>query len=79
MLFRDEELALCYEHFKKYFKTSIFIKTNMNKIDYAIKEALRNDQNCEKFYLEFGVHTGGSIIFFSKHVKHVYGSTLLKD
>ncbi len=72
-LFRDEELALCYEHFKKYFKSSIFISTTKLARDYAIKEALRNDQDGKKFYLEFGVHTGGSINFFSKHVKHIYG------
>ena len=72
-LFKDEEMKKCYEHFKKFFKTSIFLTSTKLSREYAIKEALINDKNNDKHYLEFGVHTGGSINFFSKYVNHIYG------
>jgi hypothetical protein len=72
-MFRDEQLSNCYENFKKYFKTSIFISTTRLLRSYAIKEALLNDKNCEKYFIEFGVHKGESINFFSKYVKKIYG------
>ena len=72
-MFRDEQLSNCYEHFKKYFKSSIFISTTRLLREYAIKESLVNDKNCENFSLEFGVHKGESVNFFSKHVQHIYG------
>ena len=72
-MFQKEQLLSSYEHFKKYFKTSIFISTTKLLRAYAIKKALENDKNCEKFSLEFGVHQGESINFFSKHVNKIYG------
>ena len=72
-MFKDEEMVKCYEHFKKFFKTSVFLTTTKLTREYAIKESLANDVDKNKFYLEFGVHTGGSINFFSKHVNHIYG------
>ena len=72
-MFKDEEMVKCYEHFKKFFKTSVFLTTTKLTREYAIKESLANDEDKNKFYLEFGVHTGGSINFFSKHVNHIYG------
>ena len=72
-MFKDEEMKKCYEHFKKYFKSSVFLATTKLAREYAIKKSLKNDLNNDKFYVEFGVHTGGSINFFSKYAKHIYG------
>jgi hypothetical protein len=71
-IFETEEIKKCYETFKPYFKKSIFL----NFKDYhkfIIERAKENDEFNKKFYLEFGVYTGTSINFFSKHVNTIYG------
>ncbi len=67
--YRDEEIKSSYNHFKKYFKNSIFL----NKIaikHYAIKKAIENHNSSFK-YLEFGVFKGNSIKIFSNYLKKI--------
>ena len=70
--YQDEEIEKCYQHFKKHFKTSVFFEDRTIR-DYAITQAIKNDKNLEKTYLEFGVFVGKSINFFSKFVNKIYG------
>ena len=69
-----EEIENCYNHFKKYFKTSLFLNTRTLR-EHAIKKALENDKKLEKTYIEFGVFSGSSINFFSRFLgnKEIYG------
>ncbi len=71
--YREESMQRCYEHFKKYFPTTVFVKfEDIRK--YAIKEALINSNKSDNsFYLEFGVFSGQSINFFSNYVDKIYG------
>ena len=71
-IYEKEELERSYNHFKKYFKTSIFLDRKAI-IEYSIKKAIDYDKNLDKTYLEFGVFRGGTINFFSKYVKKIYG------
>ena len=73
-LYQEEQTRNCFEHFKKFFKTSIFL--NSNKIrEYALDAAKENDNDSDYFYIEFGVYSGTSINFFSKKLnnKKIYG------
>ena len=73
-LYKEEQAMSCFEHFKKFFKTSIFL--NSNKIrGYAVDAAKENDNDSDYFYIEFGVYSGTSINFFSKKLnnKKIYG------
>ena len=77
-LFQQEELEKCYNHFKKFFKHSVFLYTggeiSSGRIrEYAIKLAIKNDKNLKKTYLEFGVAGGLTINLFSKYLKKIYG------
>ncbi len=72
-MFEEEELINGYNHFKKYFKSAIFISSDVKIREYAILEAIKNDNNLENTYLEFGVYKGTTINFFSKYVKKIYG------
>lgn len=72
-LYQEEQKKSSYEHFKKYFKTSIFLHTWELK-RYSINKAIENDLEQKKYYLEFGVFSGNSINFLSKHLKtKIYG------
>ena len=71
-IYEKEELERSYNHFKKYFKTSIFLDRKAIR-EYSIKKAIDYDKNLDKTYLEFGVFRGGTINFFSKYVKKIYG------
>ena len=72
-LYEEEQRKSSYEHFKKYFKTSIFLHTWELK-RYSINKAIENDLEQKKYYLEFGVFTGNSINFLSKQLKtKIYG------
>ena len=62
-MYDEEEKINCYNHFKKYFKNSIFLDKDEIR-EYSIKEAIENDKNLSKYYLEFGVYIGVSINFF---------------
>lgn len=70
-LYCDEEKIKCFNHFKKYFKTSLFLESK-GTTEYAIKNAIRNDPNQEFTYIEFGVYKGASINVLSKYVKKIY-------
>ena len=67
-----EEIDKSYNHFKKYFNNAVFLEFPQIRL-HAIKKAIENDKNLNKFYLEFGVHTGKSINVFSKFLKKIYG------
>ena len=72
-LYEEEQRKSSYEHFKKYFKTSIFLHDWILR-RYSINKAIENDLEQKKYYLEFGVFTGNSINFLSKHLKtKIYG------
>ena len=72
-LYEDEQRKSSYEHFKKYFKTSIFLHT-WELRRYSINKANENDLEQKEYYLEFGVSTGNSANFLSKHLKtKLYG------
>ena len=70
--FHKESLEGSYQYFKKYFSSSMFLKGKKIK-EYAISKAL--EINDEGLFLEFGVHKGVSINFFSKFLnnKNIYG------
>ena len=72
--FVKEEEVNCFNHFKKYFKKSIFIDSQDKIRNYSIKRAIENDSNQEKYYLEFGVHVGISTKLFAKNLNtNIYG------
>jgi hypothetical protein len=74
--FEIDEINESYDYFKKHFYTSIFVSDDKIR-EYSIKKSLelnKNlDQNNEIFYLEFGVHKGISINYFSKYVEKIHG------
>ena len=73
-LYVKEQTASSYNHFKKYFKEVIFLKSAREIRKYSIKKAIENDKNLENYYLEFGVYKGKTISFFSKYLKkEIYG------
>ena len=61
-----------YEHFKEIFKTTVLFRHVGRIREYAIENAISNDEQQEGFYLEFGVWKGESTNFFSKYVKKLY-------
>ena len=73
-LYKEEQAKNCFEHFKKFFKTSIFLSSNKIR-GYALDAAKENDNDSDYFYIEFGVYSGTSINFFSKKLnnKKIYG------
>ena len=72
-LYEEEQRKSSYEHFKKYFKTSIFLHS-WDLRRYSINKAIENDLEQKKYYLEFGVFTGNSINFLSTQLKtKIYG------
>tara|TARA_B110000971_G_C19982850_1_gene488173 strand:+ start:878 stop:1597 length:720 start_codon:yes stop_codon:yes gene_type:complete len=70
--YQKESLEKSYNHFKKYFAKSIFLRDDKIK-NYAILKSLEIDK--EGLYLEFGVHKGRSINLLSKLIKDktIYG------
>jgi hypothetical protein len=71
-LYEEEEKIKCYNHFKKYFKNSIFLYSKEIR-KYAINTALDLDKKKDGSYIEFGVGQGISINYFSKFVGEIYG------
>lgn len=73
-LYRNEQMLNCYNHFKKYFKNSIFLTTKKIR-EYAIITSLQNDNDQKKIYLEFGVYVGTTINIFANFIKKttIYG------
>jgi hypothetical protein len=78
---RKEECEESFQHFKKYFNSSVLFESQEDIREYALKESLRNsDSNkneCDALYLEFGVFNGASINQFaqilSRYKKSIYG------
>jgi hypothetical protein len=71
-LIKENTTKECYEHFKIFFKTTVLF-TDLREIrNYAIVNAISNNEQQEGFYLEFGVWKGESANFFSKYVKKLY-------
>ena len=71
-LYCNEERINCYKEFKKYFKTSTFLKSSEIK-KYAIKKSIKNNNNDEHLCLEFGVWKGSSINLLSNYTNKIYG------
>ena len=71
-MYESDQLEKCYNHFKKYFSNSIFLDGEKIQ-EYAISKALKNDPEKKFTYIEFGVFKGGTINYFSKYVKKIYG------
>ena len=73
-IYKEHQAINCFEHFKKYFKNSIFLSADKIR-EYAINTAKENDNVSDYFYIEFGVFSGTSINFFSKNLnnKKIYG------
>ena len=67
-LYRNEQMLNCYNHFKKYFKNSIFLNTKKIR-EYSIITSLQNDNDQKKVYLEFGVYVGTTINIFANFIK----------
>jgi hypothetical protein len=65
-----DEIDDSYQHFKKYFQESIFLKRYPELREYAIKKALQNHKT-DYYYLEFGVFEGNTINFFSNILEDV--------
>lgn len=65
-LYEKDEIINSYNHFKKYFSSSIFLFHKNQILEYAIKKALKNNYCEKKLYLEFGVYKGESVNFISK-------------
>ena len=71
-LYKKEEKKKCFDHFKQYFKSSIFLRRKDIR-QYAIEQSLNNNKDEDKYFLEFGVFKGVSTNFFSKFVKTFCG------
>lgn len=70
-LYCEEEKIKCFNHFKGYFKTSLFLES-IGTRQYAIKNALKNDPDNKFTYIEFGVYKGASVNDLSKYVNKIY-------
>ena len=70
-LYCEEEKIKCFNHFKGYFKTSLFLES-IGTRQYAIKNALKNDPDNKFTYVEFGVYKGASVNDLSKYVNKIY-------
>jgi len=68
-LFEQEELKKCFEYFKKYYPSSIFLGTDELR-EYSINKSLENiKDNADVLFLEFGVYKGKTLNFFAKKIK----------
>lgn len=70
--YQVDQFEECYNHFKKYFPTSMLFNTHKDIREFSILEALENEtkKNNSNLYLEFGVATGSTINFFSKYLSN---------
>tara|TARA_Y200000002_G_C22515363_1_gene593150 strand:+ start:152 stop:886 length:735 start_codon:yes stop_codon:yes gene_type:complete len=71
--FVEDEIESCYQHFKKYFYTSVFLQTELlRKYCIGKSEKISSDND---LVLEFGVFKGETINYFSKLInkKTIYG------
>jgi hypothetical protein len=73
-MFEKEQIKRSYETFKPHFYKSVFKKFGGREYHkFIIERAKENHQLNKSFYLEFGVHKGDSINFFSNYVNTIYG------
>ena len=62
-LYKKEEKIKCYDHFKKHFKTSIFLRrSDIRK--YAIEESLNNNKGEDKYFWSLECSKAFQLIFF---------------
>jgi len=71
-MYVKEQMEKCFNTFKPYFQSSVLLEYKKYQ-KYIIDKAKENDIENKKFYLEFGVFTGRTINYFSKHVNKIYG------
>lgn len=73
--YQVDQFEECYNHFKKYFPTSMLFNNHSDIREFSILEALENDTKKQQLFLEFGVATGSTINFFSKYLsnKKIFG------
>ncbi len=83
--FLEDEIKDCYNHFKKYFYSSIFFENSYEIRDYALKKSLNYFKDGD-LNLEFGFGAGKSLKQFSEilNEKKIYafgafGSNLKED
>lgn len=74
-LYEKDELVSSYNHFKKYFPTSIFLFYKEQILEYALKKSFKNEDSKTSLYLEFGVYKGDSVNFLAKKLQSniIYG------
>lgn len=72
-LYEKDEMEKCYNHFKGYFKNSMFMDTNELRKFSIIRAKDNNNFNESECYLEFGVWRGTTINLLSNYVKEIYG------
>lgn len=72
--FMEDEYKDCYNHFKKYFYTSLIVQTRFQALSYAMNKAI-SISDTEDLFLEFGVFNGKSINYTSNILKDksIYG------
>ena len=68
--FEEDEYKDCYNHFKKYFYTSLLVEDRFDALRYALERSLSNHKKND-LYLEFGVFVGNSTNFISKILKDI--------
>ena len=68
--FEEDEYKDCYNHFKKYFYTSLLVQDRFDALRYALERSLSNHKKND-LYLEFGVFVGNSTNFISKILKDI--------
>ena len=69
--FKRDEIKSSYQYFKEFFYNSVLFRTSNAIRSYAINKSLENSSkdNQDELFLEFGVHRGKGINFFSNHLK----------
>ncbi len=72
--YKNDMLRESYNHFKKYFKNSVFITNKMLHFDYSIRKSIElNEDRKDGLFLEFGVYKGANVNYISRYAEKVYG------
>jgi hypothetical protein len=77
--FERDEIKSSYQYFKDFFYNSVLLRSTDVIRSYAIKKSIENsnNENQDELFLEFGVHKGKSLNFFSNYLKEknkkIYG------
>ena len=69
-IYVEDQNYQCFLHFKELLKSTLLLTTKKIR-EYAIKESIKNDSNSDYTYVEFGVFSGTTITFFSKHMNSI--------